>query len=254
MSTEISTTTSEMDDQDNKTVPGDGSSSASPSAEDISEVEMPVHFRLSRNIVVLSDPEGERAESIRALRAHLLAGHMAHGRRSLAICGAGANSGATFLAVNLAVAFAKAGIATLLIDADLQEAGVGDFLYPDRPMPGLQNISGNPDRLGAENLRSDVLPNLSVIYAGTEARNATELFASRQFKMLIDDCMRDYEITIVNTPSGHSAADVRRIAKSVRYALVVARRDQTLMSELRNLVDELDSDKVNLIGTFLSDF
>ncbi len=66
--------------------------------------------------------------------------------------------------------------------------------------------------------------------------------------------MRDHEITIVNTPAGHSAADVRRIAKSVRYALVVARKDHTRMSELRALVEELDSDRVNVIGTFLADF
>lgn len=230
---------------------------AAPASEAAQESGAQVHYRISRSIVVLSEPEGERAESIRALRAHLLAGHMAHGRRSLAVCGAGANSGSNFLAVNLAVAFAKADISTLLIDANISDAGVYDFLRPDRPLPGLRDILTGPDgadRQMIDNIRTDVLPNLSVIYSGIERRNSTEVFASRQFKQLIDDCMRDHEITIVNTPAGGGSADVRRIAKSVRYALVVARRNHTLMSELRGLVEELESDRVNLIGTYLSDF
>ena len=232
---------------------------AMPAAEPVttpplSEDTHPVSYGVSRSIVVLSDPDGARAEAIRALRAHLLAGHMAHGRRSLAVCGAGTNSGSTFLAVNLAVAFAKAGISTLLIDADIYDSEVCDFIRPDRSVPGLRDILDAPERSIVDNIRTDVMPNLSVMYSGTEKPNASELFASRQFKLLIDDCMRDHEITIVNTPSAHSAADVRRIAKSVRYALVVARRDHTLRSDLRELIDELDSDRVNLIGTFLSDF
>lgn len=230
--------------------PTDPAPTPDPTADGVGAV----HYRLSRNIVVLSDPEGARAESIRALRAHLLAGHMAHGRRSLAVCGAGQNSGATFLAVNLAVAFAKAGISTLLIDANLQEAGVFDYLRPDRDLPGLREVLNQGENVGFDNVQVDVIPNLSVLYSGSSTRGSAEIFASREFKRLIDDCMRDHEITIVNTPAGHSAADVRRIAKSVRYALVVARKDHTRVSELRALVEELESDRVNVIGSFLSDF
>lgn len=224
-----------------------------PPVADTAEAAAPVHYKVSRKIVVLSEPEGERAESIRSLRAHLLAGHMAHGRRSLAVCGAGEESGATFLAVNLAVAFANAGISTLLIDADISDTGVSEFLQPDRDLPGLLDILDSPERVAIENIRAEVLPNLSVIYSGKARRHATEAFGSRQFKSLIDDCMRDHEITIVSTPAGQGA-DVRLIAKSVRYALIVARRDHTMMSEVRGLVEELDSDRVNLIGTFLADF
>ncbi|HEY0960180.1 MAG TPA: CpsD/CapB family tyrosine-protein kinase [Novosphingobium sp.] len=247
-------TTGVIDEEERPAADTGTASEVAPTAP---ESAAQVHYRISRSIVVLSEPEGERAESIRALRAHLLAGHMAHGRRSLAVCGAGANSGSNFLAVNLAVAFAKADISTLLIDANISDAGVYDFLRPDRPLPGLRDILTGPDgadRQMIDNIRTDVLPNLSVIYSGIERRNSTEVFASRQFKQLIDDCMRDHEITIVNTPAGGGSADVRRIAKSVRYALVVARRNHTLMSEFRGLVEELESDRVNLIGTYLSDF
>jgi protein-tyrosine kinase len=221
-----------------------------PDAED----DVQVQYRLSRRLICLSDPAGERAESIRALRAHLIAGHLADGRRSLAICGAGSNAGTTFLSVNLAVALAQAGIETLLVDANMHSPGVSHYLVPDRNLPGLRDIldSGDPQSIDA--IQREVLPNLSVLQSGSPGPTSNELLASRKFKQLIDDCMRDHEITIVDTPSGRSMADVRRIAKSVRYALIVARKDHTLMSEVRTLVEELDADRVNLVGTFLTDF
>ncbi|MGC6401637.1 CpsD/CapB family tyrosine-protein kinase [Sphingomonas sp. FW199] len=217
--------------------------------------DQPTRFRISRHIVCLAEPDHPRAEAIRALRAHLLAGHLAHGRRSLAVCAATPGVGSTYLSVNLAVAFAQAGINTLLVDANLHDgAGVESLIQPEEDVPGLRQVLQQNDPSMMNAIQNDVLPNLSVLYSGGSGPNAQELLASKQFKLLIDDCMRDHEITIVDTPAGKGSSDVRRIAKSVRYALVVARRNQTMLSDLRTLVDELDSDRVNLIGSFLTDF
>lgn len=214
----------------------------------------PRRFRVSRNILCLYQPDGERAEAVRSLRAHLLAGHLAHGRRSLAICAADEGVGTTYLAVNLAVAFAQAGISTLLIDANMHDPGVDKYISPEEMPKGLRQMLESDDPMSVSAIQPNVLPNLSVLYAGGTGPNSQELLASKQFKRLMDDCMRDHEITIVDTPAGKNYADVRRIAKSVRYAMLVARKDVTMVSEVRNLVDELESDRVHLIGTFLNEF
>jgi hypothetical protein len=41
---------------------------------------------------------------------------------------------------------------------------------------------------------------------------------------------------------------------SVRYGMVIARRGATLVAEVHDAVDELSSDRVRLIGSFLADF
>src|SRR3546814_263595 len=79
--------------------------------------ETPISFRFSQRVVVLSDSNSPEAEAIAALRTHLLAHHVRAGRRGLAVCSPSSKSGATFVAVNLAVSLARAGIRTLLIDA-----------------------------------------------------------------------------------------------------------------------------------------
>ena len=210
-------------------------------------------FRFSRKLLLLSDPSSPQAESVGALRAHLLAQHVRNGRRSLALCAPTEGSGTTFLSVNLAVAFAQAGINTLLIDANMRDPGVQNYIRPPEEPIGLrQCLSGDSSHTSM--VYEDALQNLSVLYAGGVAENSQELLASRQFKSLIDNCMREYEMVIVDTPPGVSAADGVRIGMVVGYVLVVVRRNESLVGDMRTLMDGLTADRVRIVGTFLNDF
>ncbi len=212
----------------------------------------PYHF--SRRIVCLSDPDGEGTESIRSLRAHLLAGHVRDGRRSLAICAPTAGVGSTFVAVNLAVAFAQSGLNTLLVDANLDDPGVHVYIQPQTPVIGLARMLTDAEDASMDGVRRDVLPNLSILYAGDRSRRSSELLASRQFKTVLDDCMRDFDLTIIDAPTERGYADTRRVATTARHAMIVARRDKTFLSEVRELADHLTADRVKTVGTFLTDF
>src|SRR5579863_59456 len=77
----------------------------------------PVGFK---SIVTLSEEPSRTAESIRALRTHVMARHVNEGHRALAVCSASQGSGCSFVASNLAVALSQIGVNTLLIDADLR--------------------------------------------------------------------------------------------------------------------------------------
>ncbi|WP_144036166.1 CpsD/CapB family tyrosine-protein kinase [Sphingomonas jeddahensis] len=208
----------------------------------------------SRRIACLSDPADAAAASYRSLQTHLMAGHVRDGRRGLALCAPHRETGCTTVAVNLAVAFAQAGINTLLVDANLHRPAVLDFIRPSSPAGGLaQMLAAGPDRR-IDEVRRQVRPNLSILYAGGAPAKAHDLIANRWFKQIIDDCMRSYEFTIVDTPALCDGTDARHIAMSVRYGLVIARRDVTLLSGVRTAIDELSSDRVRLIGSFLADF
>jgi protein-tyrosine kinase len=210
--------------------------------------------RVSRSILCLAQPQSDGAEVIRSLRTHLMAGHLAQGRRSLALCAPDEGVGTTFVAVNLAVAFAQAGLNTLLIDANLHSPGVDALIQPDEPVPGLRQMLEAGDNAGMNAIQPDVLPNLSVLYAGGTGSHSQELLAGKSFKRLIDECMRDHEVTIVDTPPTKEFSDARRIAKNLRYAMIVARRDATRVADIRGLAEEFESDRVTLIGTFLNDY
>ena len=183
-----------------------------------------------------------------------MAQHLRGGRRSLAICAPSAGVGCSYLASSLAVAMSQAGIKTLLIDGNLREPGVGDYIYSTSQAPGLLQCLGDENVAFGEAIRTDVLPGLSLMYAGGTTNQPQELLASPEFKALIDVCLRDFDLTIVDTPPSNVCADGRSIAAVLRYAMVVARRDSSFVSDVRQVVEELKGDKVNVIGTFLNDF
>lgn len=208
----------------------------------------------SRRIACLSDPAGAAAASYRSLQTHLLAGHVRDGRRGLALCAPQRETGCTTVAVNLAVAFAQAGINTLLVDANLHRPAVHDFIRPSSAAAGLADmLASGPDRR-IDEVRRQVRPNLSILYAGGAPARARDLIANRWFKQIIDDCMRSYEFTIIDTPALGDSTDARHIAMSVRYGLIVARRDVTLVADVRHAVEALSGDRVRLVGSFLADF
>lgn len=217
------------------------------------EAAPPVTIDFSPDIHILSEPSSVRAESIRVLRTHLIAQHLRDGRRSLAICAPAIGTGASYLSANLAVALAQTGVKTLLIDADMRRSGLKHFFTPSRPVPGLLDCLSNPEVSLRDTVLEDVQPSLSLLPAGSESASAQELLAGSAFKSLIDSCVRDYDLTIVDTPAANSYADARRIAAVLRYALVVACRNRSFVKDVRTLIGELTSDRVRVVGTYLND-
>jgi len=211
-------------------------------------------FTFAEEIYPLSAPASIQAEGIGALRTHLIAQHLQDGRRSLAICGASSGVGTTFVATNLAAAFSLAGIRTLLVDANLRKPDVQKLITPSAEVKGLSDYLRD-DSLGLYDcVQENVIPNLSVMFAGDVVNNPQELLASRRFIEAMEDCIRDYEIVLVDTPAGNESADARRIAAALRYALIVGYRNVSFLSDLKTFSKELQSDRAKVIGTFLNDF
>jgi protein-tyrosine kinase len=203
-------------------------------------------------LVTLSEPLSAAAEAIRALRTHIIAQHIQAGRRGLAITAPSADVGCTFVAANLAVALAQVGLKTLLVDGDLRSPSIGQFVPSRTVTPGLVGcLSMAAPQIG-DVVDSDVFPNLSVLYAGDAAANSQEVLAREAFEDVMNQCLRDYDVTIVDTPPANISADVRRICNVVGYALVVARRNKSLVSDVKTLVEQLIDDHAIVIGTVMN--
>lgn len=212
----------------------------------------PTSYRFSRKLSVLSDPSGVQSSAVGALRNHLSQQHLGFGRRSLAICSVGDDVNRTLVSANLAIAAAQAGASTMLIDANLRSPELEGYFTPPSEQPGLgEFLAGKTDN-PVDIVRSEVLPNLSLIHAGSLQADPQALLSGRRFEDLIAGLMRSYDFTIVDCPSARFSSDARRVASVMRYALIVVKRDVTYVNDIRRLIDELTSDRVTVIGTFLN--
>ncbi len=223
-------------------------------ADDDMMTDVTAEAELSPKLVTLSKPGSIQAESIGALRTHILAQHVNDGKRSLAICGPKSGVGTTHIAANLSVAMAQAGIKTLLLEANLRNPAISDYITIAGAHNGLlQCLDENEASLG-DSVYRDVIPNLSILYAGGTVANAQQLLASSNFKELASACMRDFDLVIADTPAMDSFADARRIASVMRYALPVVRRNDTFVSDVKRLVEDLQADRAQILGTFMNEY
>ena len=220
------------------------------SVTDVEPGDAPPHLTFASSLVMLSEPAGAAAEAVRALRTHVMAQHVQKGRRALAICGPTQHSGCTFVATNLAIALSQIGVKTLLLDANLRTPGVEEVISTSAVRPGLAQCLSGWDVNFSDFIEPDVLPDLSVVYAGGIASNAQELLAGDRFKRLMDFCLRDFDATLIDTPPANSSADARRIGNVV--GLIVARRDKTFVEDVKTLASQLEADNARVIGTVLN--
>ena len=204
--------------------------------------------------VLLADPESAAAEAIRALRTRIQSQHLQLGRRALAICGPTPEVGSTFVAVNLAIAISQIGIKTLLVDGDLRHPSVHRYFDPPLVGGGLYGCLTSFSDSISEFTDENVLPNLDVLGAGAPDGSAHELLASERFPEIINTCVRDYDMTILDTPPANSCADGLRIGTIAGFALIVARKDRTFVSDVRVLADQLRTERARAIGTVLNSF
>jgi protein-tyrosine kinase len=227
-------------------------------ARDVSGLETnrsPVRdgYTYSPSLVMISDPNGAAAEAIRAVRTHIMAQHVEEGRRALAICGPSQGVGCTFVAVNLALAFSQVGIKTLLVDANLRAPGVHEIVRPPKLGNGLRHCLGAPGAAFADSIDAVVQPNLGVLYSGGAAPYPQELLSSGGFQSLMGYCMREYDLTIVDTPPANTSSDARRISTVCGYSLIVTRRNVSLVDDVRTLTAQIGTDHGRVIGTVLNE-
>jgi len=212
-----------------------------------------VTYAFSDDLIMLSDPHGQGAEYIRALRTQVMAQHLEAGRRALVVCEAAPHLGASFVAANLALSLAQAGVDTLLIDGNLRAPSVQNLIRPSRELPGLRNCLSSPEAAVGDYVQEGIQPHFSVMFAGGAALNAQELLARTAFERVVNTCMRDYTMTIVDTPPANSCADFQRIASVAGYSMIVSRRHKGLVEDVKTLASQLRAAHSTVIGTVLND-
>lgn len=211
----------------------------------------PEGFRLAERLVALNParPGGDRMV---ALANEVVDRHVRLGRRGLAVCGAATGAGVTFVAANLAIALAQAGVSTLLVDANLDAPGLHELIAPPGPGPGLGELLADAELSLQDAVRTGVLPGLSVLYAGSGAPEGADGLGSERFRNLADRCLRDYGCTIFDTAPANRSTGARAVGISAGYALLVARRNLSYAEDLGTLTAQLSQDDVEIIGSVLN--
>ena len=209
---------------------------------------------VSDELIVLSDPQGVKAEAIRLLRTQVIAQHIKPGRRALTMIAPVEGAGCSYLTANLAAALSQIGTKTLLVDANMRSPRIDQIFGIEPGAPGLSSyltlVAARPERV----VHANVLPNLSVMTAGPMVQRPQELLSSTRFRDGMNMLLREYDIALFDTPPANTSADALTVAAAVGHCLIVARRNATFVSDVATLADQLKAARCAIIGSVLSEF
>ncbi len=193
-------------------------------------------------------PAGPLAEEFRIVKRQLLAtaeqpGIPAEKSRVALICSASPDEGKTFCALNLALSLAgEQDVEVLLIDGDFGKPEILQTLGVE-PQAGFVDAIADP-RIDPEGLivRTDVGA-LSLLGAGRQANNVTELLASERTREVLARLMEanPRRILLFDSPPALAASSASVLASHAGQTLMVVRADQTAEADLREAIDLLSA-------------
>jgi polysaccharide biosynthesis transport protein len=200
-------------------------------------------------------PPGD-AEAFRMLRASLQYFDVDSEVRSVVVTSPSAGDGKTTVAWNLAAAAAGSGTRVLLVEADLRHPVLAPKL-PVPPGPGLSEYLSGQTKLDAA-IEPVLVPNsmngasggrsMDVITAGQVPPNPVDLMESARMERLIDECEREYDLVIIDTPPTSVVSDAVPLLKQVSGVVVVSRVGVTTRHAMMRLRDQLTNVGARTLG------
>lgn len=205
---------------------------------------------LGSEVIAAHHPFVPQAEVVRDLRTRLLLHWFNSERRALAIISPYARDGRTYLAANLAVAFSQLGEKTLLIDADLRAPRQHRIFGLVGGVGLSQVLSGRAEIDAAEPI--PYFENLVVLAAGAAPPNPLEMLSRPEFPQLIAEAEKRFTVIIIDTSADARGSDATIVSARARGVLMLARQDETRVSDLQRLGASVSSFGAHVVGTVLN--
>lgn len=205
-----------------------------------------------RHLYAVAHPQSLSAEGFRSLRTMLQMRVMGeHGGKVFLVTSGVAGEGKTTTSIGLAASFARMGLRTLLIDADLRKPRVHESFRGARG-PGLADTLGR--RLDPTAVaRPTSVDGLFYLPAGSERDDAAELLYSRLFPRMLRYVGLTFDVVVVDSSPVGLVADTLGMAAWVDGVVVVVRRDHGPARLTIEALHRLASASAKVVGAAFND-
>jgi receptor protein-tyrosine kinase len=206
-----------------------------------------VPYEMPRELIpAATHPMSVRAEAYRKVRTNLNFATSGRAPKSIVVTSSTSSEGKTSVAVNLAIACARAGQRVALVDADLRRPMVHAFLQlPDHK--GLVDILSGTAEL-ADAIQIVQKGRVAVLVAGSVPANPSELIGSATMLDVIKRLERECDMVIIDTPPVLPVADGLLLSVNVDAVVIVTRLGETTRDRLRRTKEALDNVRANVVG------
>jgi len=163
------------------------------------------------------------------------------------------NEGKSTTSTNLAIAFARAGYTTLLVDSDIRNSVMSGVFKSKEKISGLTDyLSGNTDL--SQGLCETDVANLFIIESGQVSPNPTALLQSKNFDTMMNILRRHYDYIIVDTPPIGLVIDAAIITQKCDASVLVAEAGSVKRKALQKAKEQLEQTGTPFLGVILNKY
>ena len=200
---------------------------------------------MQRRIIYPDMGENSTVQAFREIRTKIL--QKTNGQNCIImVTSVASDSGSTFVATNLGVAFAfDAGKTALLVDCNLRNPGL-QKLFPNQSPLGITDYLEKTELDVADIIHPIGIERLRVIPAGDRREIPSEHFTSIRMKQMLVSIRQRYaeRFILVDAPPMSETADTQILAELCDYILLVVPYGKVTSAQIDACIKSLDSRKV----------
>ena len=190
-------------------------------------------------------------EALRGIRLNVVHRHGSAGPVRLTITSPGKSDGKSFVASNLALAFADTGLRTLLVDGDVRRGRLHRTLGATR-RPGLTDLLEGTVAW-EQAVQTTPYKNLAFISCGFRSQAGPALLSSVTMARLLDGVRTSYEAVVVDSPPLAAGADGLALATVTGSLVLVLRAGVSDRELTETKLGVLTHLPVRVLGAVLND-
>jgi tyrosine-protein kinase len=231
----------------------------------------PRQLRSANKLAMLADPDGTHAEPFRVLRTNVEFANLEVNAKTMMVTSAVEEEGKSTTVANLAVAFARSGKRTILVDLDLRrpfqhrffplgrrpgltdvalrhasiDEGLAPYPLTDGPSWSLRNrLSGNGT--------VTIAGRLEVIGTGPLPPNPGEFLGSHVLDEILAQLAGRADLVLIDAAPLLRVGDALALSAKVEAMLIVARIDRLRRPILRELQRTLEASRAKPLGLIVT--
>lgn len=213
---------------------------------------------MKKEIITYRDPKSPISEIFRTLRTNVQFANTKRGLHSLLITSTAPGEGKSWVASNLAVAFAQAGKKVILVDCDMRK-GRQFSIFGVSPTPGLSNFLSGINSDGRESnpnilsyIKETEVENLYIITAGNIPPNPSELLVSEQMIEAVEQLKSVCDLVIFDGTPSSLVTDAVIISRYVDTTLIVSAYKTTKMDDLEKVKRDIENVGGKIAGVVIN--
>lgn len=213
---------------------------------------------MKNELITHLEPKSPVAEVFRALRTNLKFMNKYRECETILVTSTVQGEGKSWIASNLAVAFAQSGSKTLLIDSDMRRPRQYK-IFGIKNHPGLSNYLSNIIQGG---IKKELTPeeciietrvkNLWIFPSGNIPPNPSELLVSTKTEELLNEVAKNFDVVIIDGAPCLLVTDSTILSRMVGQTLIVTSSRSTKKDDLIEAKKRIDNVGGNIAGIVLN--